>query len=120
MKKILWIITCVLFVATILCACSSDEFPTGTYTFGSHLIEFKEDGTFTYMIGNDLVTEASYSIQGDELIWLSDDGSCEDIGANPATYRWEHEDGKLNFVLVGEDQCTTRYERLSLSWIGPE
>jgi hypothetical protein len=119
MKKILWTITLVLFVAASLSACTSEEFPTGTYTRQDLTIELRDDGTFTYMGGDEIITEGTYSIDGDEIQWINDTW-CDAEYAGTATYKWQHEDGVLSFELIGEDLCEGRREVMSINWFGPK
>ncbi len=118
MKKTLWTIFCILFVAAALCACSSNEFPTGTYTHLDGTVEYRDGGTFILMGGDEIATEGSYSIEGDEITLR--DTFCDENNAGTATYRWQHEDGVLSFELIGEDLCDERREMLSLNWFGPK
>jgi len=118
MKKTLWTILCILFVAAILCACSSKAFPTGTYTHSDLAHEFRDDGTFSYLSGGEVVTEGTYAIQGDEIQFT--DSYCDEENAGPATYKWQYEDGVLSFELVGEDSCDGRFAALSVNWFGPK
>ena len=63
----------------LFAACSDDgntnEFPVGVYhqpgsTDASGTMEFKWDGTFVLGNGDEIVTEGTYSIDGDQLTWL--------------------------------------------------
>jgi len=119
MKKIFWTITCVLLVAVSLSACSSKEFPTGTYSRQAGTVEYRDDGTFTYMFGDEVITEGTYSIEGDEILWINDT-VCDAENAGSARYKWQHEDGVLSFELVGEDFCEGRREVMSINWFGPK
>lgn len=118
MKKILWTIMVVLFLAAAISACSSKEFPTGTFTRGDFVHEFRDDGTFTYKSGDEVQTEGTYTIQGDEIEFT--DSYCDEENAGPATYKWQYEDGVLSFELVGEDLCEGRFAVLSVNWFGPK
>ena len=119
MKKILWTIMVVLFVAVAISACSSDEFPYGTYTRQNQMVEYRDDGTFTYMFSGEVVTEGTFTIDGDEILWMKDTW-CDAENAGSATYKWHHEDGALSFELVGEDFCEGRRGVMSYYWFGPK
>jgi len=119
MKKTLWTIVFILFVATALCACSSKEFPTGTYTYQKLTNVYRDDGTFTHMNGDEIVTEGTYSIEGDEIHW-GHDTYCDRLNGGTATYKWQYEDGMMSFELVGEDLCEGRRDVHSVNWFGPK
>lgn len=118
MKKILWPITLVLFVAVTLSACSNDAFPTGTYTHNQFVTEYREDGTFTMWNNDEISTEGTYSVNGDEITWR--DSFCDAENVGPATYKWSADDQGLKFELVGEDNCKGRRDSLSVKWFGPK
>ncbi len=117
MKKILWMITCILLVAVTLSGCSNKEFPTGTYTRQALTVEYRDDGSYTLMGGNEIITEGTYVIQDDEIQFT--DSYCAEEYANPGIYNWKYDDGKLNFELV-EDFCEGRRGSLTLTWFGPK
>lgn len=117
MKKILWTITCILLLASTLSACSNKEFPTGKYTRTGSVVEYREDGTYTYWNDDEVVAEGTYTVQGDE-IQFTDDYCTEDY-ANPGTYKWQHEDGKLSLELI-EDRCEGRRIAVSSPMFGPK
>lgn len=119
MKKIIWTIVVVLLVAAALSACSSDEFPYGTYSRQDATVEYRNDGTFTYKFGDEVVTEGTYSIEGDEILWIND-SVCDAENAGSARYKWQHEDGVLSFELIGEDLCEGRREVMTVNWFGPK
>jgi len=119
MKKILWTITFVLFVAVSLSACSNDGFPYGTYRNGSAVTEYREDGTFTMWNNDEIVTEGTYSVKGDEVTWIQD-SYCDEANAGSATYKWSADDRGLKFELIGEDLCNGRRLANSEKWFGPE
>ena len=117
MKKILRTIFCILFVVATLCACSSDKFPTGKFTYSTASVECRDDGTYTLMSYDEVVTEGTYSVQGDEIQFT--DYLCAEQDANPGTYKWQYEDDKLDCELI-EDPCEGRITALSHPWFGPE
>jgi hypothetical protein len=117
MKKAIWTIVLILFVAATLCACSSEKFPAGKYTYGTASVEYRDDGTFTLMSFDEVVSEGTYSVQGDEIQFT--DSFCAEQDANPGIYKWQHEDGKLNCELI-EDPCSGRVEATSHPWYGPK
>jgi hypothetical protein len=118
MKKIFWTITCVLFVAAALSACTSGEFPTGTYTHNQFVTEYRDDGTFTMWENDEIVTEGTYSVKDDEI--TVKDSFCNDAYAGPATYKWSADDQGLGFEVIGEDRCEGRRDSLSVKWFGPK
>jgi hypothetical protein len=118
MKKILWTITCILFVAATLCACSNDGFPTGTYRNDSAVTEYRDDGTITMWDNDEIVTEGTYSVEGDEITWIQDSW-CDEENAGSATYKWSADDDGLSFELIGEDLCEGRRNAMALKWFGP-
>ena len=115
MKKYFWPITCILFIAAALSACSSETFPMGAYSLGSHTMEFHEDGTLRYLISDNLMTESSYSIQDDQIT-ITGYSDCDE----PATYIWQYDDHRLTFEPTAEDPCRDRSNSLSMNWLGPE
>jgi hypothetical protein len=117
MKRAIWTIVVILFAAATLSACSNNKFPTGMYTYYSASVEYRDDGTFTLMSGDQVVTEGTYSIQDDEVQFV--DSYCEERDANPGTYKWQYVDGKLSFELI-EDPCAGRVEAVSQDWVGPK
>ena len=119
MKKTLWTLFCILFVAAALSACSSKEFPTGSYTHQSYTAVFGDDGSFTLLFGDEVVTEGTYSIEGDEITW-GHDTWCDAENAGTATYRWQYEDGVLSYELIGEDLCEGRRDLQTVNWFGPK
>jgi len=118
MKKAIWTIVFILFVAATLCACSNNGFPIGTYTFNQFVTEYRDDGTFTMWENDEIVTEGTYSVEGDEVTWK--DSFCDAAYAGPATYRWSADDQGLKFVVIGEDRCEGRRDSLSVKWFGPK
>jgi hypothetical protein len=118
MKKIFWTISCVLLVAATLCACSSNKFPTGKYRNGSSVTEYRDDGTFTMWDSDEIVTEGTYSVKGDEVTWIQDTW-CDAVNAGSATYKWIADDQGLKFEKIGEEKCNGRWAALSIKWFGP-
>jgi formylglycine-generating enzyme required for sulfatase activity len=117
MKKAILPMVVSLFVAAALSACSINEFPTGKYTYLTASVEYRDDGTFTLMSYDEVVSEGTYSIQDDEIQFT--DSLCAEQNANPGTYKWQYEDGKLSCELI-EDPCEGRIEALSHFWFGPK
>jgi hypothetical protein len=117
MRKAIWAIFVILFFAATLCACSSDKFPTGKYTSGTASVEYRDDGTYTLMNGDEVIAEGTYSIQEDEIQLT--DSYCAERDANPGSYKWQHEDGKLSLELI-KDPCEGRVEATSGYWFGPK
>ena len=117
MKKILWTIACFMLIAIALNACSNKEFPTGKYTRPGSVVEYRDDGTYTYWNDGELVTEGTYTVQGDEIQFTDD--YCAEAYANPGTYKWQHKDGKLSLELI-EDLCAGRRIAVSDPVFGPK
>ena len=117
MKKAIWTFVVILFVAAALCACSSNKFPTGKYTYGSASVEYRDDGTFTLMSRDEVITEGTYAIQNDEIQFT--DSYCAEIDANPGTYKWQYENGYLSLELI-EDPCEGRIVATTQNWFGPK
>ena len=118
MKKIFWTFACILFVAATLSACSSDEFPTGTFTTNKYKVEYRDDGTMTLWWDDEVVTEGTYSVADDELIIT--DSYCNEENAGSATYKWQYEDGVLTWELIGDDFWEARWETYEWRWFGPK
>jgi hypothetical protein len=120
MKKAVWTIVVILFVAATLCACSSNKFPTGTFTHGDTSIEIRDDGTYTLMDGDEVLTEGTYSIQGDQIQYITD-SYCDAENAGPATYKWQYDEDKdiLSYELIA-DNCEGRRMTHTVNWFGPK
>jgi hypothetical protein len=116
MKKILWTIICILLIAAALSACSNKEFPTGTYTNAGSVVEYREDGTYTYWVDGEVVAEGTYTVQGDEVQFTDD--YCAEY-ANPGTYKWQHKDNKLSCEVI-DDLCAGRRSALEDPMFGPK
>jgi hypothetical protein len=110
----------VIAMATVglFAACSDDEssneFPVGVYhepgsTDAGGSMEFKSDGTFVLAYGDEIVTDGTYSIDGDQLTWETDSW-CKNISADAesATYTWTEEGDLLTMTVEGEDLCIDR------------
>jgi major membrane immunogen (membrane-anchored lipoprotein) len=117
MKKTLWTIFCILLFAAALSACSSKEFPTGTYTSGDYTVEYRDDGTFTLWNEGEVSTEGTYSVTDDEIQFM--DSYCAEQDANPGIYKWQHENGRLTCTLI-EDPCEGRRNTVLQNWYGPK
>lgn len=117
MKKIVRTIVCILLVAAALSGCGNKAFPTGTFTHADRVVEYRDDGTFTYLIGDEVVTEGTYAVQDDEIQFT--DSYCAERDANPGIYKWQYEDDKLTLELI-EDPCEGRREPNTLTWFGPK
>lgn len=117
MKKILWTVTCILLFAVTLSGCSNKEFPTGTFTHTDSAIEYRDDGTYTYLNDGVVDAEGTYTVQDDEIQFTDD--YCAEEYANPGKYKWQYEDGKLSFELI-EDLCAGRRIAVLVTWFGPK
>ena len=100
---------------------ASDEqgtFPTGVFAGErnpSHVFEFFEDGTFTYVEGDytegDPDVSGVYGVRGDLYTeMLHDYAGYQKV---PATYRWEFDGERLKFELVGEDVLSGREQTMT-------
>jgi hypothetical protein len=118
MRKAIWTIVVILFFAATLCACSNDGFPTGRYKHNPFITEYRDDGTFTMWNNDEISTEGTYSVKGDEVTWIQDT-FCDAENAGSATYKWLADDEGLKFELIGEDLCQGRRDSLSVKWFGP-
>lgn len=118
MKKTVWTIIFILFAAATLSACNNDGFPNGTYSHNQFVSEYRDDGTFTMWENDEIVTEGTYSVEGDEVTWK--DSFCDAENAGSATYKWSADDRGLSFDLIGEDLCKGRRDSLSVTWYGPK
>lgn len=107
-----------------LAACSDDgdtgEFPVGVYhmpgaTDAEGTMEFTSDDTFELRFTGEIVTEGTYSIDGDQLTWETD-SFCKEIGddAESATYTWALDGELLTMTVEGEDLCPDRAELMQL------
>ena len=110
----------------LFAACSDDgntnEFPVGVYhqpgsTDASGTMEFKSDGTFVLAEGDAVVTEGTYSIDGDQLTWETDSW-CKNVSADAesATYTWTQDGDLLTMTVEGEDLCTDRVNTIEPGW----
>jgi hypothetical protein len=113
------IIACFLLLIFSLCACSGPTFPTGSFSMkndNEHIMEFTDNGEFTYYYIGDVYTSGTYSIQGNEFTWETD-SVCDAIGSGKATYIWTYENETLTFELKGEDLCEQRIRALEKIYI---
>lgn len=85
-------------------------FPTGTFTSGSELVEFNEDGTCRWF-GSDGSWElpCKYGVNGDLYteMWFEWAG-YEPEEFFPATYFWSYDGENLTFELWGVDANASR------------
>lgn len=99
-------------------ACGDDgdtsEFPVGVYhepgfPDADATMEFTSDGTFVLAVGDEIVTEGTYSIDGDRLTWETDSW-CKDVSdaAESATYTWTVDGDLLTMTVEGQDLCIDR------------
>jgi hypothetical protein len=56
-----------------------------------------------------VVTQGTYSIDGDQLTW-ENDSFCKTVSeaAESATYTWTADGDLLTMIVEGEDLCTVR------------
>ncbi len=106
-------------ISGLFAACGDNgdtsEFPVGVYhepgsADTSGTIEFKSDGTYVLLGGGEVVvSEGTYSIDGDQLTWETD-SYCKAVSEDveSATYTWTEDGDLLTMSVVGEDRCTGR------------
>jgi hypothetical protein len=91
---------------------ATSQFPTGVFrtecaymgvTYECEMA-LNSDGSFTYSVDGEVGASGTYRIEGDQLIWVTDD-SCEDV---PMTYTWSYEENVLTMYEVGFDPCPNR------------
>jgi len=129
------------FTITLFCLCmllascaqgldSGSKFPTGIMVLEVDpdiKLEFKEDGTYLYSSGNDILSIGTYTVRGNKVTWTSD-SYCDWLDAGQATYRWTYKEfvgypedvQKIFFEKIGEDKCTDRSYFLHLSAFLPQ
>lgn len=72
------------------------------------VIDLKSDGNWTGTFGGELLTSGTYSLEGEQITWLSD-SHCEGTGhPGEATYRWKFRNDRLTFTSIGGDPCLSR------------
>lgn len=110
-KILLGIISvCFLF---ILSGCGpTQEFSPGRYQTihqgQSWILDFDPDGSWSGTFSGDLFTSGTYSIDGDQLTWLTDSHCLETGYPGPATYRLRIRNSFLTFSRIGSDPCLSR------------
>ena len=118
-KYTVLVIVSLLVLSAVLYGCSNQEFPTGTFMrTGDRIVEYTEDGTFRFIWDDEIITEGTYAINGNEITFK--DSLCDEEYAGPATYTWAYENGALTFKVVGSDACDGRRSTLVLPWFGPQ
>ena len=92
---------------------SGPSFPAGTFVAesGSWVLQFTDEGEFTFLESGRVDAVGTFSIKADELTWETD-SYCDTEGAGKATYTWAFEDGTLLFRVKGEDKCAARLAAL--------
>ena len=111
--KLKWIIINItmLLVSVAFVGCSSSQFPTGEFTSqleGQEItLRFDEDGNFMILRNGREYAEGNYSVEGNQLTWLTD-SSCAAPNGETATYSWTLENQILTFSLVEKDSCMSR------------
>ena len=109
-KNHLIMISCILPLMFLLSACTTLNFPTGSFLSedGDEQLDFTIDGRFTYYLMGTVDTVGTFSVQGDELTWETD-RYCDANGPRKATYTWTFENDTLVFQVKGEDRCYARF-----------
>jgi len=109
-KWTLFRIAMLLFLLTFA-GCSSSQFPSGEFTSqleGEEIrLRFDEDGNFMILRNGREHAEGTYSVEGNQLTWLTD-SSCAAPNGETATYSWTLENQILTFSLVEKDSCMSR------------
>jgi hypothetical protein len=79
-------------------------------------MEFLEDGSFIYSDDGVVWASGTYSIDGNELIWVTD-SACDEPDSERSTYTWSYENGLLVLEEKGEDLCEGRVRSVNqLEW----
>lgn len=92
------------------------NFPLGVLQGGSYEVTFRADGTYVFgMQDGDFITDGSFLITDETLVWTSDSHLC----SNKATYQWEYTAGVLRFRLLGDDPCAQRVAALTPPFYTP-
>jgi hypothetical protein len=100
-----------------LSACSGPTFPTGSFSMDNdHIIEFKDDGKYSYYYLGEIYTSGTFSVEGNEFNWETD-SVCDAIDSGKATYIWTYENETLTFELKGEDGCEQRIRALEKVYV---
>lgn len=114
-KNILAIIALCLLLVGCLSACTQSQFPIGTFSYVpkggyqmDHVLEFHDDGTWIAYVNQEIGSYGTYSIQGNEFVFVTDD-YCDADQTGPATYVWTYEDDILTFTAKGSDSCGGRH-----------
>ena len=113
------ILIALLLLSFSLSACAGPTFPTGSFSMendNDHIIEFADDGKFTYYYIGEVYTSGTFSVQGNEFTWETD-SVCDAIDSGKATYIWTYENETLRFDLKGEDRCSQRIRALERIYI---
>ena len=89
-KNFATIVVCSLFLVVCLSACNQTQFPTGSFTHRSYgdftrdyVLELNNDGTWTYLINQEIASFGTYSTQDNEFIFETDD-YCDADQTGPA------------------------------------
>jgi hypothetical protein len=107
--------------ALALTGCGSDassemgspSFPTGSYDVlatPTQVITFREDGTYTVNYPDRVLSQGTYTIDGDTYIAESDTHCASEGVTEPARYTWSWDGQMLTMALQGEDACGGRAE----------
>lgn len=117
-KQIHWMVIgfAIGMLSLAACAPAGPDFPIGFYVNenGNEEIEFNEDGTFSYFLGQATTPEVSgrYSIDGDTFTLEEDDaGVC----VSPGTSTWSYDGANLVFRVI-EDECEERRGSIGQRW----
>jgi len=113
-KSIVTMIAFGLLLVMCLSACAQTQFPNGTFVYVSrgdykldYVLELHDDGTWVHYINQEIGSFGTYSIKGNEFVFVTDD-YCDADQTGPANYIWTFEDGILSFTVKGSDPCVGR------------
>lgn len=95
----------------LIAGCGSSQFPTGEFTSQLEgrqiLLRFDGDGNFTILRDGRDFAQGTYSVDGNQLTWLTD-SSCASPNGETPIYSWVYEDQTLIFSLLEKDSCMSR------------
>lgn len=114
-KKIALCLISLMTILLLLSGCAKQEFPASKsivteYRDQKLTIYFNADGTFQFVWPDrgGLVTDGTYSLKGNKLIFESD-SNCESKGYPGHTYEWKIDGDQIAFEAVGDDPCYDRW-----------
>ena len=97
----------------LLAGCApGEDFSPGEYATThegqSWVLDFKPDGSWTGTFSGEIISSGTYTIDGDQLTWLTD-SHCQETGyPGAAVYRLSIREDSLRFSRIGKDPCLSR------------